>query len=125
MAKDREGVYRDLARPVRGDRIPCCVAADEAVERNRRAGIDQGGFDLFEAGAFDRYQKRSAAKGGIGKAKISAMEDRAGRYRVRPGERNAQVSTSVTMALSATRENTNTGSAAGWSRRVRGTAAAR
>src|SRR4051812_19999723 len=53
-------------------------------------------------------------------ATISASGDSARAISAfQPDTRTLQVSTSVTMALSATRETTNTGIAAGWSARSR------
>ena len=53
-----------------------------------------------------------------GTATISASGDSARAISAfQPDTRTLHISTSVTMALSATRETTNTGSAAGWSAR--------
>ena len=75
---------------------------------------------IFSSRLAPEIDTRSAApsKAVSGTATISASGDSARAVSAfQPETRTLQVSTSVTMALSATRDTTNTGSAAGWSAR--------
>ncbi len=75
---------------------------------------------IFSSRLAPEIDTRSAApsKAVSGTATISAKGDSARAVSAfHPETRTLQVSTSVTMALSATRDTTNTGSAAGWSAR--------
>src|SRR5205085_11434215 len=70
------------------------------------------------AGAATEANSAAPSKAVSGTATISASGDRARAISAfQPDTRTLHISTSVTMALSATRETTNTGSAAGWSAR--------
>src|SRR5712675_1761641 len=113
------GVYRDLAAPFGGTVYRVAWLPTRADERTDAPASIRADL-IFSRLLWPATETSSAApsKAVSGTATISASGDSARAISAfQPDTRTLHISTSVTMALSATRDTTKTGSAAGWSAR--------
>src|SRR6478736_6204646 len=114
------GVYRDLAAPFGGTVYRVAWLPTRAVERTDAPASIRAVLIFSSPMPVIDTRRAAPSKAVSGTATISASGASARAISAfQPETRTLQVSTSVTMALSATRETTNTGSAAGWSARSR------
>src|SRR5207342_151466 len=120
LAPDGDGVYRDLAAPFGATVYRVAWLPTRAVERTDAPASIRAVLIFSKPVPVIDTRSAAPSKAMSGTATISASGASARAISAfHPDTRTLQVSTSVTIALSATRDTTKTGSAAGWSARSR------